>query len=61
MVDSERVIEFDDASFMAFICSTLGHVAGFRSHFVHGPPFGLARLQRWPIVAQSQIIINAMN
>jgi hypothetical protein len=59
MVDSERVMDFDNVSCRAFICSALGRVA---SHFAHGPPqaFKLARLQRWPIVAQSQIIINAI-
>ena len=63
MVDSQRIVEFYDASSRAFICSSLGPVAGFIPHFAHGPPqaFELARLPGWPIVAQSQIIINAMH
>jgi hypothetical protein len=53
-------MDFDNVSCRAFICAALGRVA---SHFAHGPPqaFKLARLQRWPIVAQSQIIMNAIS
>ena len=44
----EWVMRIDSENSTAFICRELGRVGGFLSHFVHGPQFELARLQRWP-------------